>query len=47
MNKAILNLNNIVYVAMWPLVTYSYYFEIVSTVTLKPGSVEVGFCLAL
>ena len=32
-NKAVLILKNIVYVAMWPLVTYSYSFEIVSTVS--------------
>ena len=30
--KAVLNLKTIVYVAMWPLVAYSNYFEIVSTV---------------
>ena len=33
-NKAVLNLNNIVCVAMWPLVTYSNCFEIVSTVAV-------------
>ena len=37
---------------MWPLVTYSYYFEIVSTVHVsflahEPGLVEVCFCLTL
>ena len=26
---------------MWPLVTYSYHFEIISTVTKEPGTVGV------
>ena len=32
-NKAVLNLKQTVYIAMWPLVTYSNYFEIVYAVT--------------
>ena len=37
---AVLNLNNIVYVAMWLLVTYSNYFEIVSTVAFLDCQTE-------
>ena len=51
MNKGILNLKNIddiVCVAMWPLLTYSNYFKIGSRVTFQsrePDSIEV--CLSL
>ena len=37
-NKAVLNLNNIVYVAIWLLVTYSYYFNIVVSTVRFPVS---------